>query len=115
MQAIETTPAVYVSVLAGYNSGRHHGAWIPCDQGEDTALESISQLMATSPTLRQEGRRTGEWAIHAHEGFEGIHISEHEQIDELCALAETLEEFGPAFAAFYDYAASGVSVEECRE
>ena len=71
--------------------------------------------MSTSPTLRQEGRRTGEWAIHDHEGFEGVHISEHEQIDELCALAEAIEEHGPAFAAFYDYAASGVSVEDCLE
>ena len=71
--------------------------------------------MATSPTLRQEGRKSGEWAIHDHEGFEGARIGEHEQIDELCALAEALEEHGPAFAAFRDYAASGSTVADCLE
>ena len=57
MQAQTVTPAIFVSVLADYNAGRSHGAWIPCDQGEDTALDAIRNLMATSPTLRQEGRR----------------------------------------------------------
>ena len=115
MQAQTITPSIYVSILADYNAGRSHGAWIPCDQGEDAALDAIRSLMATSPTLRQEGRKAGEWAIHDHEGFEGVHISEHEQIDELCALAEAIEEHGPAFAAYWDYAASGVSVADCLE
>lgn len=114
-QAKTATPSVYVAVLADYNAGSSHGAWIPCDQGEDVAIDAISNLLATSPTLRQEGRKAGEWAIHDHEGFAGVRIGEHEQIDELCALAEAIEEHGPAFAAFYDYAASGVSVEDCRE
>lgn len=115
MQATEITPSVYVSVLADYNAGRSHGAWIDCSQGEDVALDAINDLLATSPTARQEGRQAEEWAIHDAEGFEGVRIRETENIAELCALAEALEEFGPAFAAFYDYAASGSTVEDCRE
>ena len=115
MQAQTVTPAIFVSVLADYNAGRSHGAWIPCDQGEDTALDAIRNLMATSPTLRQEGRESGEWAIHDAEGFDGVWIGEHAQIDELCALAEAIEEHGPVFAAFYDYAASGSTVADCLE
>lgn len=73
----------------------------------------IRRLLRTSPTAKQEGRKAEEWAIHAHEGFENVHIGEHEDLEELIALAEALEEHGPAFAAFYDYAASGTDVETC--
>ena len=115
MQAQAVTPAIFVSVLADYNAGLSHGAWIPCDQGEDAAQDAINDLLATSPTAAQEGRQAEEWAIHDHEGFESVHIGESASIPELCALAEAIEEHGPAFAAFYDYAASGSTVADCLE
>lgn len=108
-----STPSIYVSVLADYNAGIHHGMWISLEKGVEYAQKMIRRLLRTSPTARQEGRRAEEWAIHAAEGFENVHIGEHEDLEELIALAEALEEHGPAFAAFYDYAASGTDVATC--
>ncbi len=115
MQAQTVTPSVYVAVLADYNAGRHHGAWISCAQGEDAVQDAINDLLATSPTAAQEGRQAEEWAIHDAEGFDGVRIRETESVADLCALAEAIEEHGPAFAAFYGYAASDVSVADCLE
>jgi antirestriction protein len=43
-----------------------------------------------------------EWAIHDYEGFEGVKLSEHEDIDTVAALAEAVEEHGEAFAVWWN-------------
>ena len=35
-----------------------------------------------------------EWAIHDHEGFEGLDISEYEEIESVCEKAAFIEEHG---------------------
>lgn len=41
-----------------------------------------------------------EWAIHDHEGFEGISISEHHDLDEVVMHAQMLSEHDGAWAAY---------------
>ena len=107
--------SIYVASLSDYNSGIHHGAWIDCLSDPDEVQERISAMLATSPTARRTGLPAEEWAIHDHGGFYGLGIGESADIEELCALAVAIEEHGQPFAAYWDYSASGVSVENAVE
>lgn len=69
-------------------------------------------MLSTSPTAAKTGLPAEEWAIHDYEGFENITLSENEGLEEVCALAEAIDEHGEAFAAFWNYQASGVSIED---
>lgn len=95
-------PSIYVASLADYNAGIHHGTWIDCLEGPDHVRCSIDALLAGSPAAAKEGRRAEEWAIHDHEGFEGITISEFEEIGLVCALAEAVNDEGEPFAVFWE-------------
>ncbi len=44
-----------------------------------------------------------EFAIHDHEGFEGVKVGEYDSIGDLVRLSAAIEEHGEAFAAFYDH------------
>ena len=77
--------------------------------------DQIDAMLAASPTARRTGQPAEEWAIHDHGGFYGVRIGESADIEELCALAAALEEHGEAFGRFYDYAASGSTVEVCLD
>ena len=108
--------SIYVVSLSDYNSGLHYGRWIDCLSCDaDEVQDQIDAMLAASPTARRTGQPAEEWAIHDHGGFHGIRIRETENIEELCSLAAALEEHGAPFAAFFDYAASGSSVETCLE
>jgi antirestriction protein len=41
-----------------------------------------------------------EWAIHDHDGFYGLHLSEYESIEHVARIARGIVEHGPAFAAW---------------
>ena len=80
---IETIrPRIYVACLAAYNNGRLHGAWIDAAQGAWGIWEDVRAMLAASPIEGAE-----EYAIHDHEGFEGIPIAECTGFEEVAALA----------------------------
>lgn len=81
---------IYVACLAAYNNGILHGRWIDAAQGEDHLWDGIKAMLAASPMPDAE-----EWAIHDHEGFEGVSIREYESIPTVAELAAFIDEYGP--------------------
>jgi len=101
------TPRIYVACLAAYNAGRLHGEWIDADQDAEAIHEEIQAMLAKSPEPMAE-----EWAIHDHEGFGGLRLSEFEDIERVAEFGQLIAEHGPAFAAYadhvgHDYATGG--------
>jgi len=112
------TPRIYVSVLADYNNGRMHGAWIDCDQDIDSIVQEIHQLYITSSDpnvtatvcqncghikLYEHDTCSGcgsdnvkhvasaeEYAIHDYEGFGPFTVSEYSSVVEVVRMAEIL-------------------------
>lgn len=121
MNATET-PRIYVACLASYNNGVLHGRWIDAVD-ESEIQEEVAAMLRESryPNVQvecpecegcdddcDECKGTGtvpsaeEWAIHDHEGFHGVSISEHDSFDDIAELAQLIEEHGPAYAAYAD-------------
>ena len=98
----QTTPSIYVASLSDYNAGILHGRWIGV-YGVEHLEEQITKMLSQSPYAGETGQPAEELAIHDYEGFEGIRLSESHGLEEVCALAEALEEYGAAFAAFWQY------------
>jgi antirestriction protein len=125
-----TQPRIYCADLSSYGAGVLHGAWIDADQDADDIRAEIADMLRKSPHPNtvtecpkcsgtgncpasgraescEECNGTGEvptaeeWAIHDYEGFEGIKLSEHEDIDTVADLAKAIQEHGEAFAAWY--------------
>lgn len=92
-----TQPRIYVACLAAYNAGTLHGAWLDADRDADEIHEDIQKILSSSPEAGAE-----EWAIHDCEGFGPLKLDEYEPIENVAALAQALEEHGPAFAAFVE-------------
>lgn len=125
-----TTLRIYVACLASYNNGTLYGRHIDAAQDADAIKEEIAELLRGSkypnvqvdcPMCGGAGcfnddkdapcldcKETGkvpsaeEYAIHDHEGFEGIKIGENESIEKVATLATLIEEHGEAFVAFYN-------------
>jgi antirestriction protein len=95
------TPRIYAACLSAYNNGHLHGEWIDCDRDSDEIMADIKAMLSTSPMAKVEVCE--EWAIHDYEGFHGISISEHEGIDRVVEIAQTLEEHGEAMAAYLEH------------
>tara|TARA_Y100000052_G_C2922239_1_gene69032 strand:- start:220 stop:735 length:516 start_codon:yes stop_codon:yes gene_type:complete len=89
---------IYVACLAAYNNGHLHGAWIDATFGQDAIWDQINEVLKTSPILGAE-----EWAIHDHEGFEGLNISEYEGIQSVVEKAEFIKEHGRLGAELVTY------------
>ena len=66
---------IYVASLSDYNAGRLHGAWIDAAQEPEQIEAEIAWMLKQSPEPIAE-----EWAIHDHEGFGGVRLSEYEQV-----------------------------------
>jgi antirestriction protein len=77
-----STPRIYAACLSSYVAGKLHGAWVDCDQDTDDIRAEIALMLKGSTEPGAE-----EYAIHDHEGWGGIHISEHSDIEKLSALA----------------------------
>lgn len=84
---------IYVASLSDYNAGILHGVWIDLSNcsGEDGVWYVIRAMLADSPTAKAEGVPAEEWAIHAFEGFAGLHVPESESIGALWEAHELLE------------------------
>lgn len=89
---------IYVACLASYNNGTLHGTWIDATQGVDGIWKEVSQMLFNSPAEFAE-----EWAIHDHEGFGGIHISEYEGFDSIADYAAFIEDHGDLGAKLVAY------------
>jgi antirestriction protein len=120
------TPRIYVASLSDYNAGRLHGVWLDADQTPDELHDAIRAMLAESPESHvcQRCRKVAsehwthntpptpstdhapwlspaeEWAIHDHEGFAGISLSEYASMDDVSELANAITEHGPAYAAY---------------
>jgi antirestriction protein len=80
---------IYVADLAAYNNGKLHGMWIDTTQSVDEIFDIIKTLLESSPEEDAE-----EFAIHDHEGFEGLNISEYEGIQSAHDKAVFIEAHG---------------------
>lgn len=91
------TPRIYVACLAAYNAGRLHGRWIEVDGSVEHLQSEIQSVLAESPIPNAE-----EFAIHDSEYF-GARLHRYESIEDVCALAELIEEYGDAARAAFGY------------
>lgn len=103
-------PCVYVACLAAYNNGKLHGQWIDCNQDTADIWAEIEEMLSNSPEPDAE-----EWAVHDFENWQGIEISECEDIERLAKLAQMLTEHGAAFAAYCQYYGNDASPEDFTE
>ena len=85
-------PQIYAASLADYNHGRLHGTWIAANQEPADIQVAIDSMLADSKLPDAE-----EWAIHDHQGFEGIPIAEHEPLERVARLAGHVALRGAAY------------------
>jgi antirestriction protein len=98
---------IYVACLASYNNRILHGAWIDAAREAWEIYDDIRAMLRASPIAGAE-----EWAIHDHEGFEGLQISEIAGIDEVAERAAFIAEHGRLGAELIAYCGD---FEEARE
>ena len=82
--------------LSDYNAGRLHGQWIDADQDADTIRAEVQLMLAGSPEPGAE-----EWAIHDHDGFGGLQLSEWESLERVAAIARAMVHHGADAVAGY--------------
>ena len=102
-------PRIYVACLASYNAGRLHGKWIEASQTADEIREEIDEILRSSPEFIAE-----DWAIHDYEGFEGIRISEHENIELIAEFAALVEEQRELIGRLVDHCGGLNEIEEAK-
>ena len=107
MKEINSDIQIYVACLASYNNGILHGGWIDACQDTDDIRYAIHDILKTSPIEGAE-----EYAIHDHEGFEGVWIREYEDIDYITKLAAFLEEHGELGGKLVEYFGDIETAEE---
>ena len=106
----EDTPKIYVACLSAYNAGYLHGLWIDCTQQPEDIEDDIKWMLSWSPVADTEPCE--EFAIHDYEFWEGIELSEYEDIETVSELAQLLEEHGKAYAVYYEHYGSNYATEE---
>jgi len=111
------SPRIYVASLSDYNAGVLHGTWLDASEDVEAMQSEIDGMLATSPTTRRHGDVAEEWAIHDHEGWGGIQLSEYESLEIIGRLAEGSAAHGPAFAAWVSLVGTeqGSSVEDFED
>jgi len=87
---------IYIADLAAYNAGILHGIWIDATDDVESIGEQIQAMLSESPEHGEE------WAIHDHEGFGSIRLSEFEDLEHVHELAVAIEEHGEAYTLFAD-------------
>jgi antirestriction protein len=101
--ADDLEPRIYVACLAAYNSGWLHGAWIEVGNDADAVWAAIAAMLKASPVAGAE-----EWAIHDHEGFGGVEISEYAGIDRVVEIAGFLRARGALGALVLEHVGGDV-------
>ena len=108
--ADEETPKIYVACLSAYNAGYLHGLWIDGTQQPEDIEDDIKWMLSWSPVADTEP--CDEWAIHDYECWQGIQLSEYEDIETVSELAQLLEEHGKAYAVYYQHYGNNYATEE---
>jgi antirestriction protein len=103
----DTPPRIYVASLADYNAGRLHGRWIDADQPIGVIQDQIAAMLAKSREPIAE-----EWAIHDYENFEGLQLSEFEDLEYVAQVARLMVEHGPLFAGLVSHFGGASGVDE---
>lgn len=103
-------PSIYVASLSDYNAGILHGRWIDAATDVDHMQEEIGVMLRSSPTMVRYGEPAEEWAIHDHDGFGVLRISEYDSLERIAILADGINKHGMAFAAWVDH--SGETTED---
>ncbi|MFD6072587.1 antirestriction protein ArdA [Amycolatopsis lurida] len=88
-------PRIYVSDLAAAEAGRLHGRWIDAAAPLPEIQEQIVALLAASPVPDAD-----RFAVDDHRGFLGYQPNEHTPIAVIAKIANHIEQFGAAYAAF---------------
>lgn len=101
---------IYVACLASYNNGILHGAWINADQDAESINNAICGMLKASPIEDAE-----EFAIHDHEGFEGVSISEYQGVDSVAELAAFIAEHDLLGAELINYLGDLESARDALE
>jgi len=104
------TPKIYVACLSAYNAGYLHGLWIDGTQQPEDIEDDIKWMLSWSPVADTEP--CDEWAIHDYECWQGIQLSEYEDIETVSELAQLLEEHGKAYAVYYQHYGNNYATEE---
>lgn len=106
----EETPKIYVACLSAYNAGYLHGLWIDGTQQPEDIEDDIKWMLSWSPVADTES--CDEWAIHDYEFWQGIQLSEYEDIERVSELAQLLEEHGKAYAVYFQHYGNNYATEE---
>lgn len=104
------TPRIYVASLADYTAGRLHGRWIDAAQPIEGIRSEVSEMLAESKEPIAE-----EWAIHDYEGFDGLSLSEYEDLALVAEVARLTQEHGPVFPPLVSYLGGVEHVEIAKE
>lgn len=107
MNTITNTPRIYVASLSDYNAGILRGKWIDANQDAEDIHTEIEDMLSESKQDLAE-----EWAIHDSDGFDGITISESEDIEKVAQLGQAIKEHGLAFALYADMVGSHYATVE---
>ena len=102
-------PRIYVSSLADYNAGRHHGRWIDADQNIEDIRREVAELLAESKELVAE-----DWAIHDYENFGGLRLSEFEDLEFVAEVTRLMGEHGAIFAELVAHFGGVSAVDDAR-
>lgn len=87
------SPRVWVGVLADYNNGRLHGAWMDATLEPEDLERAVQFMLRHSETPDAE-----EWAIFDHEDFGGYEIERYTSFATVSRIAHGVARHGPAFA-----------------
>lgn len=79
---------IYAACIAAHNEGIAHGQWIEVTDADDVH-DAIATMLKRSPVPGAE-----EYAIHDHDF--PVYVDEHHDVDELCEMAELIEEHDEA-------------------
>lgn len=89
---------LYIADLAAYNNGILHGVWVNAEDHIDDMMAQIFTMLAQSPINGAE-----EWAIHDYDGFDGIHLSEYEDLNKISEYVCFLNEYPDIGAMLLNY------------
>ncbi|WP_073782471.1 antirestriction protein ArdA [Streptomyces uncialis] len=94
-------PRIYVASLTDYNAGELHGKWIDAAQDADEIMTEVEQMLADSPTAKEEGGVAEEWAIHDSDDFGGVDIGEWDSFERVSEIAHAISEWPSLIVAHY--------------
>lgn len=104
-------PRIYVADLAAYNDGVLHGSWIDASQDESEIHDAITGMLQASPIDRQ----AEEWAIHDYQGFNGLRLSEYEDLGHVSKVAKGVKEHGLSFAHWAELVETDEELDQFEE